>query len=87
MVIVKNLQFVPNSAANRWQPVRKISEAEETDTHFAVVKPLALHVCGNSKSCPYLTKFSLSDSSIPTSQSFILQEVSVEFSLGHIIKF
>ena len=87
MAIVKNLQFVPNSAANRWQAVRKIPEAEETDAHFAVVEPLALHVCGNSKSCPYLTKFSLSDSSAPTSHSFILQEVNVEFSLGHIIKF
>lgn len=87
MATVKNLQFVPNSAANRWQAFRKISEAEETDTHFAVVNALALHVCGNSKSFPYLTKFSLSDSSAPTSLSFILQEVDVEFSLGHIIKF
>lgn len=49
MAILKNLQFVPNSAANRCQAVRKISEAEETDTHFAVVKPSALQVCGKKK--------------------------------------
>lgn len=40
---------MPNSAANRCQAVRKISEAEEAETHFAVVKPLALHVCGKKK--------------------------------------
>ena len=81
MAILKNLQFVPNSAANRCQAVRKISEAVEAETHFAVVKPLALHVYGKKslKSCPYLAKFSLSDSSAPTSLSFILQEVNVEF--------